>query len=196
MTSRVFGPTQLRAVNISGVDPRGVDLNLNNFDLSKATRVASEVAAPQVAQDACAAIGQAFWSSIDSTDGSVFKEEDRILLAGLFNKRLSDRRDDGDQFVPPDTSVTYMQRIGSLMKEEEAVVAQRKRRFFSKKFVAECPGPLFPSSWKNYIDIERKTSSSPDECMLHDRPEYISQPSVFDHVIQSATPVFDKSSEG
>jgi len=195
--TRIFAAatTPMRIPNISGVDPRGVDLNLNNFDLSKATRVASEVAAPQVAQDACAAIGQAFWSSIDSTDGSVFKEEDRILLAGLFNKRLSDRRDDGDQFVPPDTSVTYMQRIGNLMKEEEAVVAQRKHLFFSKKFVAECPGPLFPSSWKNYIDIERKTSISPDECMLHDRPEYISQPDVFDHVIQSATPVFDKSSE-
>jgi len=193
----VFAPatSQMRAPGIRGVDPRGVDLNLNKFDLSTATRVASEVAAPQVAQDACAAIGPAFWSNLDNIDVSVFKKEDRLLLAGLFNRRLSDRRDDGDQFVPPDTSFTYMERIANLMKEEQAVLAQRKNLFFSKKFLAECPGPLFPSSWKDYIDIERKTISSPDECMLHERPDYISQPNILDHVLQSETPVFDKISE-
>jgi len=194
-TSRVFGPNQLRAVSMGGVEPRGVDLNLDKFDLSRATMVASEVAVPQVSQDACAAVGQAFWSNVDEMDGSVFKEEDRILLAELFNRRLSDRRDDGDQFVPPDTSLAYMERIGHLMKEEDTVRVQRKQLFFSKHFEAECPGPLFPSSWKNYIEIERKTSSSPDACMLHERPEYTAQQKMFDNVIQSTTPMFDKSSE-
>merc|ERR1740129_1984139 len=89
-TSRVFGPNQLRAVSMGGVEPRGVDLNLDKFDLSRATMVASEVAVPQVSQDACAAVGQAFWSNVDEMDGSVFKEEDRILLAELFTRRLSD----------------------------------------------------------------------------------------------------------
>jgi len=192
-----FTPPQLRAVSVGprGVDPRGVDLNLDNFDLSKATRVASEVAAPLVGQDACAAVGNVFWFNVDSIDGSVFKEEDRILLSDLFNRRLSDRRDDGDKFVPPDTSFTYMQRIANLMKEEEAVRAQRKELFFSRQFEAEIPGPLYPSSWKNYIDIERKTSSSPGKCMLHERPEYMAQPEIFEHVLQSVTPTFDKSSE-
>jgi len=195
LTSRLFAPSNVRSLVSGGVEPRGVDLNLDKFDLSKATRVASEVAAPQVSKDACAAVGQAFWANVDSVDGSVFKEEDRILLADLFNRCLSDRRDDGDQFVPPDTSITYMQRIGQLMKEEQAVRSERKQLFFSKQFDAENPGPLYPSSWKNYIAIERKTSSSPGECMLHERPEYIAQPNMFEHVIQSATPVFDKSSE-
>jgi len=195
LSGRLFAPTSVRAVGLGGVDPRGVDLNLDKFDLSKATRVASEVAAPQVNQDACAAVGKAFWSNVDSIDGSVFKEQDRILLSELFNRRLSDRRDDGDQFVPPDTSFAYMERIGNLMKQEQAVRAQRKHMFFSKQFEAESPGPLYPSSWKNYIEIERETSSSSDKCILHERPEYTAQADIFEHFIQSAIPTFDKSSE-
>merc|ERR1712032_847429 len=127
--------------------------------------------------------------------GSVFKEEDRTLLSDLFNRCLSDRRDDGDQFMPPDTNCTYMQRIGNLIKEEEAVRTQRKTTFFSKKFDVEYPGPLYPSSWKNYIELERRMSSSPDKCMLHERPEYMAQQDVFKDIIQSASPAFDKTSE-
>merc|ERR1712032_329314 len=120
---------------------------------------------------------------------------DRILLADLFNRCLSDRRDDSDQFIPPDTGFTYMQRISNLIKEEEAVRKERKTMFFSRRFEPEHPGPLFPSSWKNYIEIEGKMNSSTPDNMLHERPEYTAQPNMFDHVLQSAAPTFDKRSE-
>jgi len=57
--SRALLPT------ISGADPRGVDLNLDNFDLSKAKRVKSHVTALQVGQDACDALGPNFWLNVD-----------------------------------------------------------------------------------------------------------------------------------
>merc|ERR1712210_174100 len=55
------------------------------------------------------------------------------------------------------------------------------------------PGPLFPSSWKNYFELER--SQIPHDGVLHERPEYKAEAQMFDHVLESAIPVFDKSSE-
>jgi len=172
-----------------------VDLNLDNFDLSKSTRVASQVSTPHFSADACASVGQAFWSSVDSNDSKVFEDDDRILLASLFNPRLSDRRNDEDQFVPPDTSYTYMGMLRDLLKEEDAVRTQRKDIFFSKQFVADNPGPLFPLSWKLCMEIEHKTSSCSQEGILHERPDYKAEARMLDHILQSLSPVFDKSSE-
>jgi len=180
---------------ISRADPRGVDLNLDSFDLSKAQRVASHVTALEVGEDACVALGADFWSNLDSSNGSVFKDDDRLLLAALFNPRMTDRRNDGDKFVPPDSSHTYLERMSNLMKQEDRVRLERQERFFSKKFVAADPGQLFPSFWKNYIEIDRKATGTATEGMLHERPDYKAEAHIFEYVLPSVAPVFDKCTE-
>jgi len=181
--------------DVRRADPRGVDLNLDNFDLSRAKRVASHVTALQVGEDACAAIGNDFWLNVESCHESAFKDDDRLLLARLFNPRMTDRRGEGDKFVPPDTSNTYLERLSNLLKEEDSIRLQRQRHFYSKQFQAADPGPLFPSCWKNYIEIDRKSSGFQQEGMLHERPDYTAEAQMFDSVLHSATPVFDKSTE-
>merc|ERR1740129_2346960 len=94
----------------------------------------------QLGENACAAIGNEFWKNIDTGNASVFKDDDRTLLAGLFNPHLSDRREEADQFVPPDTSNAYLERLTTLMKEEDLVRKRRSGHFFSTKFNVHEPG--------------------------------------------------------
>jgi len=180
--------------------PKGVDLNLDKFDVSQPTRVSTEVPLVQMGGDACAAIGEAFWSNIDGCNESVFKAEDKSMLACLFNPCLSDRREEADQFVPPDTSRTYVERLRELLKEEDMKRAERKHHFFSKQFEVSNPGPLFPSSWKDLIEIERarapgKVVGTPQKGTLHERADYKAKAHMFDHLLKSGAPVFDKSTE-
>merc|ERR1719221_1306531 len=190
---RAFAPPSAARAVVGAGDARGVDLNLSNFDLSTATRVANQASTVQVDENTCVAIGNEFWENIDSKSGSVFKDEDRVLLAGLFNPHISDRREEADQFIPPDTSKAYLEKLSNLMKEEEMARERRRKHFFSTKFTVDEPGPLFPASWKNYFEIER--SHIPQDGVLHERPEYKAEAQMFDHVLESAIPVFDKSTE-
>merc|ERR1712032_1659245 len=83
------------------------------------------------------------------------------------------------------------------MREEDAKRVLRLGHFCSKQFVASDPGPLFPSSWKDYIEIERiKAAAGPPlEDTLHERPDYKAEAHMFEHVLKSAIPVFDQTSE-
>jgi len=95
--------------------------------------------------------------------------------------------------IPPDTSKAYLEKLSNLMKEEEMAREQRREHFLSTKFAVDEPGPLFPSSWKNNFEIER--SHIPQDGVLRERPEYKAEAQMFDHVLESTIPVFDKSSE-
>jgi len=190
MPSGLVGRAEPAGVARAQPRARGVDLNLNNFDLSETTRVTSQV---QVSENACAAVGNEFWENIDNANESVFKDEDRTLLASLFNPHLSDRREEAEQFVPPDTSKAYLERLSHLMKEEDSVRHRRRDHFFSTKFNVDEPGQVFPASWKDYIEIER--THVPQEGILHERPDYKEEAQMFSHVLHSAIPVFDKSTE-
>jgi len=189
-----------RAFAPPAIGPQGVDLNLDKFELAEPTRVDTHMASGHLGVDACAAIGKVFWSNLDGIDESVFKDEDKTLLKRLLAPHLSDRRNEADQFIPPDTSRAYVERLNNLMKEEDVMRADRLDHFFSTKFVASDPGPLFPSSWKDLIEIERarvpgRTDGPPHEGMLHERSDYKAKAHMFDHLLKSATPVFDKSAE-
>jgi len=186
----------LQPQQVMGVDePRGVDLNLDNFDLSKAKQVASQRTALQLGQDACAALGPDFWLNVDNSNVSALKDEDRLLLGSLFNPGMSDRRDEGDKFVPPDTSDAYLERLRNLLEEEDGMRVLRKQHFCSKEFNASDPGFLFPSSWKKYIEVDRKLTGSAQEGILQERLDYKAEAQKFDHVLQSVVPVFDKRTE-
>jgi len=191
--SQLAGQAGHSAVRRVVGEPRGVDLNLSDFDVSTPTRVATQVPAVQVDDHTCAAIGRDFWVNIDNQNGSVFTDEDRMLLKNLFHPRLSDRREEANQFVPPDPSIAHIERLSRLLKEEDEVRSRRMQNFLSSQFAAKDPGPLFPSSWKKYIEIERAQITR--ECSLHERPDYKAKAHMFDHVLRSAIPVFDESTE-
>merc|ERR1712032_923344 len=76
---------------------------------------------------------------------------------------------------------------------EEMARERRRKHFFSTKFTLHEPGPLFPSSWKDHFEIERTRTTQ--EGFLHERSEYKVKAQMLDHVLESAIPVFDKSSE-
>jgi len=172
----------------------GVDLNLDKFELDEAVRVQKHAPEGVWADQALAGanIAKAFWSSLGCSE-SVFSSEDQSLLKQVFNPCLSDRRADGDCFTPPDPSLVYVEKLRRLVKREEKVRQQRKEDFFSKGFSLSNPGPAFPCSWHSSYEI----SSGPkaDNKVLKLRPDYLSQASMFDHVLKTAKPVFDKTAE-
>merc|ERR1719401_3212157 len=81
------------------------------------------------------------------------------------------------------------------MKDEDGVRTLRKRHFCSKEFKVADPGQLFPSSWKNYIEVDRKSTGPTQEDLLQERLDYKAEAHMFDHVLQSVVPVFDKCTE-
>merc|ERR1719221_1957117 len=89
---------------------RGVQFGLDRFSLSQAMKVSSD--------ETCdVPIGNAFWSNLDTNCG--FEEEHMNLFKAIFNPSFSDRREEGDRFIPPKMSMPYLEKLGSLVKEEE-----------------------------------------------------------------------------
>merc|ERR1712110_843958 len=89
---------------------RGVDLNLDQFDLSQAMKVSSN--------ESCdVPSGNAFWSALEASSG--FEDEYKNLFNAIFNPCLSDRRDEGDRFIPPNMNISYLEKLGNLVKEEK-----------------------------------------------------------------------------
>merc|ERR1719203_1058465 len=89
-----------------------------------------------------------FWSRLQDCD-----DKDVRWLSAVFNPHLSDRRDEGESFVPPDTSLSYMQKLQHLVQEEEKVKRQRIEHFRSVDFDTDNAGPLFPMSWASKIEL-------------------------------------------
>merc|ERR1712227_1154885 len=99
---------------------QGVDLRLDNSDLSSARHVSLEVHAGSWGKlirplDDCITLSSGFWSSLDS-DPCPFKECDQALLKAIFNPHLSDRRDEAERFVPPDASYSHVTKLRGLVK--------------------------------------------------------------------------------
>jgi len=179
-----------------GVQPArvaGVDLNLDEFNLSAPTDLARQDICVQL--EAGADISSAFWPSLSDELPSMFNDEDKALLRKVFNPCLSDRREEGSRFVPPDTSFAYVQKLRALVKEEEAVQRRRMEHFFDKLFSQQCPGPLFPSSWASSVEISHGEAAGRQGAQLSARPHYVAQAHVLEEALQSALPVFDKSTE-
>jgi len=181
---------------------RGVDLNLDRFDLSDVADAAPREemgswAVKGAHSEPNAVVGNAFWKELIRGSASVFSEQDLRLLSQLFNPHLSDRRGDGDAFVPPDASREYVERLSTLLGEERATQQQRKEEFLSQRFRMEEPGPLFPASWASCFDIAlgQEREEPHPSVLLHPRPDYMAEAPRFRHALRSATPVFDRRSE-
>mmetsp|Transcript_23963 Transcript_23963/g.50837 ORF Transcript_23963/g.50837 Transcript_23963/m.50837 type:complete len:1164 (-) Transcript_23963:85-3576(-) len=166
---------------------RGVDLNLDRFDLSEAAGKATAGAALG-SLPAQPPMGKAFWSGLDA-ETAIFKDEERKLLSSIFNPSLSDRREEGEGFVPPCADSAYVRGLRRLLEEESQVRQKRKEAFFSVDFGIEgISGPLFPCHWAASLE----TQDNRRERML--RPEKATQ-AVLREVVKATTPIFNEATE-
>merc|ERR1740123_480868 len=194
-TSRLsMAAPQVAASRLSMGMPRGVDLSLDQFNLSAAAEPGSwagTLEAPESARDVSIK-GDAFWSALKSENAEAFQEEDRKLLAQVFNPKMSDRREEGDEFMPPATGLSYIHKLKNLVKEEMQAQEDRKKHFFSTDFNRDKVGPLFPSSWNSSIEIEHEEGGSQ---VLRSRPDFKAEESLLEEVLASTIPLFDKKTE-
>jgi hypothetical protein len=179
--------------------PRGVDLALDRFDLSRP--VEGEWDTCISPDNAALALGSAFWANLSDGATSVLRNKDRALLSAVFNRHLSDRREEGDHFVPPDTSSEYMGKLQTLIDGEEEIRRKRIALFSSAAFSADDVGPLFPSSWTSLVRLDRQqrhektAATAAREGLLEARPDYKADRAAFDEVLRFASPAFNKSTE-
>jgi len=192
---RIHGISPIVSVQPSLVSPQGVDLNLDQFNLSTAEELTSGGAyqLKTGSQERSIAINDSFWSEVDRKGcGSVFAEEDRQMFREIFNPYLSDRREEGEFFAPPDPSFSYMNKLRILLEEEKHMQEQRKDHFFSNEFQVDNAGPLFPLSWISPFEITSETVQRCTPNMLHPRPDYIEKAG---EIIKAARPMFEKCTE-
>jgi hypothetical protein len=181
-----FSPTRLP----SGTTAlQGVDLRLDQFNLSKAKKVSLETLAGSWRKQADL-LGSSFFTSIDASP-TPLKADDLALLKNVFNPVLSDRRQDGDVFVPPDASCSYVEKLRDLVKQEESLCQMRKEHFFSTNFVMGNPGSLFPHSWTPSLAVAQGAEGRANGA-LQACPEYLAQAQ---QVLTRSAPIFDKSTE-
>jgi hypothetical protein len=193
---------------------RGVDLSLDHFDLNEATETVSDGAwakagalqAPAAA--AAGSLGKAFWAELETAEGSILGEEERRLFAAVFHPRLSDRRSEGERFVPPGTSTAYLKALRAQVQEEEQVRSRRKEHFFGDGFVAGAAGELFPASWTDSFEIARggeqgsrahvgdKRYALGGELVL--RPQFLAQADLLETALEAEgapAPIFEAFAE-
>lgn len=178
-----------------GADLQGVDLRLDRFDMSAPKRLILQASAIH-SLDTCVAMGDAFWACLDS-DAEVRRNDSLQLLREVFHPKLSDRRAEGDRFIPPDTSYEYVAKLRDLVQQEEAVREQRKEVFFSDKFSTQNPGHLFPSAWTSSFEVSngRTKAQMAEQGALHARPDYLQEAELLSHLLNNVQPTFDKHSE-
>jgi len=184
--------------------PRGVDLNLDQFNLSAPRRLsaASHAGGVSILEGAGAKVplGKSFWSSIVPGTKSVFSEGHKNFFRDLFNPHLSDRRSEGSSFVPPDTNLAYVQKLQSLLHEEAGAAQGRKEHFCSENFSMEEADPLFPASWAPAADIVRQNVSKlqwapPGQGGPQSRTKLLASAPGAERVVASEAPVFDQAAE-
>jgi hypothetical protein len=139
----------------------------------------------------------AFWSSLNGDHSEWLASEDQELLKAVFNPGLSDRRADGDLFVPPDASQAYVEKLRQLVGRELEVKQQRKAHFLSAAFVPGAAGPLFPLSWTSEVEVTagQASQSAAQREKLCACPEYQAQADALKPVLRTVTPTFDEQTE-
>merc|ERR1712217_1011640 len=129
-------------------------------------------------------------------DGEIpaFAEEDEMLLRSVFNPKMSDRREEGDAFVPPDTDSAFVQRLRELVGEEDAVREKRNAHFLSTSFIAGNAGELFPSSWTDKVGL--LSDDSVASANLYAREDFLAEAAALRSIIASAEkPSFEQNTE-
>jgi hypothetical protein len=193
VTGGLRAPTMMRAASAmrAGVpSARGVDLNLDEFTLTEHAYAEGYWAGTLDSAEAQAPIGAAFWSSLDA-GATAFRDRDARLLKAIYNPKLSDRRDEGDCFVPPETSSVYLARLRDLITKEASVQEERVSKFLSSDFAVDDAGSLFPPSWQVPFRVaDMQSAKKTRGC-----PAHTNEKVVFDAVLGKTGPFFDKATE-
>jgi len=148
----------------------------------------------------CAALGASFFSCLDGPD-KLFEDADRAFLKKVFCPALSDRRHEGELFMPPAATFAYVQQLRDLVKGEDIVRSKRKEQFFSTDFVTEDPGFSFPRTWTPSFPIENgkvEIRGRQSKCQGTLHPRTLSKEkaaALLEHVKKTSHPVFDRCSE-
>jgi len=176
--------------------PKGVDLNMDKFSVSAPVRAAGEVSAGSWVE--AGLLGNAFWTAVEADDGPI-DTEDQKLLRGVFRQGLSDRKEEGELFLPPSVCGQAVQRLRELLEEEEAARRRRQEHFCSPAFAVADPGPLFPASWAPSLAISRQDRAAPPGSVgqaaqrKHARPDYLTDAG---RLLKSLpAPAFDQRTE-
>lgn len=172
--------------------PQGVDLSLEKFNLSAATAAAVPSGADAGAN---VAVGSAFWAEVEadgSCKGGVFSAEDKALFRSVYNPYLSDRREEGDAFIPPPSCYLHVQSLKRLVKDEELLRRRRVELFSSVRFDANDLAPEFPPTWSSGLRVARDAKRG---TQLVERPEYKTQSVQLAPVLQATAPEFDHTCE-
>jgi hypothetical protein len=138
-------------------------------------------------------MGSAFWSSLKEGSEGALKSEDKSLLNAIFNPSLSDRREEGDRFVPPDTSTSHVRHLRELVQREESLREERMKHFCSTAFTIDNVGPLFPRSWRSSIDLARAPETA--SASLFPRTNFKAEVVALREIIKTSSPAFHKSTE-
>ena len=144
-----------------GEMPQGVDLNLDQFNLTEVEQFAGSLpacSADAKSLEARTTLGRAFLESLRSGFGKEVSEENRELLKGIFNPALADRTEEADAFIPPDPNLSYISRVRNLVNDEQALLKKRKGAFCDRSFTPGSCGPEFPRSWTSRFTMENGVS--------------------------------------
>jgi hypothetical protein len=176
---------------------RGVDLNLDEFSLTEAKTASEERQLGdwgfcQVSSgNLSASMVDEFWASVDGrAKASSFLEEGKQLLWRVFNPHLSDRRDEGDLFVPPSTNFSHVQSLIDLTTDEQYFRQQRASHFCSADFSKSSPGFLFPRTW--ICSVEVSNGPWPEEGLRSSKLHAVQDHTLSTSALKLITPTFDK----
>jgi len=159
---------------------QGVDLSLDKFSLNATRRAA-------LTGISALPVGKAFWHSLDKKSQSPLDREDVCLLREVFNPSLSDRRCEGDQFVPP----AHLESLRDLVKAEAGIRKQRLEHFLSQSFSPGSAGPLFPASWTEAFRVEQVGENKGTLMQVR---EHL-QAHRCEQIMKSTEPAFDETTE-
>ena len=195
-----FQLTQRPAQPAPAEQPQGVDLNLDQFDLSAPERFAANAPSCSAALDSLEArvpLGLAF---LQGSRKAAFKAEDQQLFANLYKGELSDRLTEGEAFVPPDPDMKYVSKLRGLVSEEDMLRQKRRALFCDAGFLPEDPGNVFPRCWTSNFQLEQGLSTGLVKKALKSGLVQLAMNADFQRMIAKemlpdAAPVFDKSTE-
>jgi len=174
-----FLPSRAFVQGIATRMPQGVDLNLDSFNLSATTQAALPSASASPFEP-----GKAFFSVLDARPAA-----SAALLRQLFGACVCDRRDEGDSFVPPESSPAYLDHLRKLLQVEKEVSEARLELFRSPSFAAESAGELFPSSWTPAVRTPSAQAS-----LLRSLPPGSALPRP-ERLLRATAPLLDRQTE-
>lgn len=177
-----FAPSRAFVQGMALGMPQGVDLALEAFNLSAPVRVDQQAQGPQ----ACFPLGDAFWCALDGGH-----EPAAGLLKELFNPCLSDRRDEGAEFVPPEGARPYLESLAKLLAEERSLRQRRVEHFLSEGFQQAAAGSLFPAGWASCAELAGQ--QDPEVGELRRQP--LERAPKLERLLRTAEPAFDKRTE-